>query len=98
MRPEESPEQALCRELDEELAIDCQKQCLAPVTFASGPPLDGSQPQERLLLLLYAIRIWKGTPEPRAASRLAWVVPQRLGDYPMPSLSYGLAAILRDLL
>ena len=53
----ETPETALIRELREELAIDVQRSCLAPLSFVSHPYDDF-----HLLMPLYACRLWKGTP------------------------------------
>ncbi len=89
----EVPEQALIRELREELGIDTRSSCLAPVGFASHAYEDF-----HLLMPLFACRVWQGTMTPREGQELAWVRPQRLGDYPMPPADEPLVALLRDLL
>lgn len=89
----ETPEAALCRELEEELGIDTRESCLAPVAFASHRYDDF-----HLLMPLYACRVWKGTPSPREGQTLAWVRPARLADYPMPPADAPLVALLRDLI
>ena len=89
----ELPEEALVRELDEELGIDITESCLAPLSFASHVYDDF-----HLLMPLYVCRVWKGTPEPRDGQELKWVRPVRLGDYPMPPADAPLVAMLRDLL
>lgn len=89
----ETPEAALCRELQEELGIDTRESCLAPVAFASHRYDDF-----HLLMPLYACRVWKGTPSPREGQTLAWVRPARLSDYPMPPADMPLVALLRDLI
>ena len=89
----ELPEEALVRELDEELGIDITESCLAPLSFASHVYDDF-----HLLMPLYVCRVWKGTPEPRDGQELKWVHPVRLGDYPMPPADAPLVAMLRDLL
>ncbi|MBM3598766.1 MAG: GNAT family N-acetyltransferase [Alphaproteobacteria bacterium] len=91
--PDESPEQALVRELREELAIDTSGSCLAPFTFASHRYEDF-----HLLMPLYVCRTWRGTPTPQEGQELAWVRPVRLADYPMPPADRPLVAMLRDLL
>ena len=93
VQPGETPEAALIRELKEELGIDVSTSCLAPFTFASHRYDDF-----HLLMPLFLCRIWEGTPAPREGQRLAWVRPQRLGDYTMPPADQGLVAMLRDLL
>jgi 8-oxo-dGTP diphosphatase len=89
----ETPEAALVRELKEELGIDLKHACLAPLTFASH-----RYPDFHLLMPLYAARNWSGTPVPREGQELAWVMPLKLSDYPMPPADVPLVAMLRDLL
>jgi len=89
----ETPEAALVRELREELGIDTRQSCLAPVAFASHAYDDF-----HLLMPLFACRTWQGTVQPQEGQRLAWVLPARLGDYPMPPADAPLVALLRDLL
>ena len=91
--PGETPEQALIRELREELDIEVCETCLAPFTFASHTYDDF-----HLLMPLYLCRRWLGTPEPREGQELAWVRPVRLGDYEMPPADRPLVAMLRDFL
>ena len=89
----ELPETALVRELQEELGLDITESCLAAFTFASHVYDDF-----HLLMPLYLCRIWKGQPVPREGQELKWVVPVRLGDYPMPPADKPLVALLRDYL
>ena len=89
----ETPEQALVRELKEELAIDVTASCLAPFTFASH-----GYENFHLLMPLYVCRVWDGTASPCEGQRLTWARPARLADYPMPPANAPLAAMLRDFL
>ncbi|RVU36882.1 8-oxo-dGTP diphosphatase MutT [Hwanghaeella grinnelliae] len=89
----ETPEQALIRELKEELDIDTRQSCLAPLTFASHAYDD-----MHLLMPLYACRVWQGDPVPKEGQELAWVRPVKMKDYPMPPADIPLIAMLRDLL
>jgi len=89
----ETPEQALVRELAEELGIDTGESCLAPIAFASHDYDDF-----HLLMPLYAIRVWRGTPSAREGQELTWRHPNRLGDLPMPPADIPLVAQLRDWL
>lgn len=89
----ETPESALIRELKEELGIDTWQSCLAPLTFASH-----SYDDFHLLMPLFACRRWEGIPVAQEGQTLAWVMPQRLRDYPMPPADLPLIPILRDWL
>jgi 8-oxo-dGTP diphosphatase len=89
----ETPEDALVRELAEELGIDVAQSCLAPLAFASH-----DYDTFHLLMPLYACRQWRGTPQPREGQKLAWVLPARLTEYPMPPADIPLVALLRDWL
>jgi 8-oxo-dGTP diphosphatase len=85
----EQPEQALIRELEEELGIAVREECLAPLTFASH-----AYPHFHLLMLLYVCRRWQGIVTAREGQRLAWVRPNRLRDYKMPPADEPLIAHL----
>ncbi len=89
----ETPEQALIRELAEELAIDVAGNCLAPLTFASH-----AYEEFHLLMPLFLCRVWKGIPTPCEGQELTWVAPSRLRDYAMPPADEPLVAILCDFL
>ena len=89
----ETPEQALCRELREELAIEVCETCLAPFTFASH-----TYESFHLLMPLYLCRNWEGELSPREGQRIKWVRASRLADYPMPPADLPVIPMLRDLL
>jgi 8-oxo-dGTP diphosphatase len=89
----ETPEECLIRELREELGIETQVACLAPLTFASH-----SYDDFHLLMPLYVCRRFSGIPEPRETQALKWVKPNRLRDYPMPPADAPLIPFLIDLL
>lgn len=89
----ESPEQALIRELAEELAIDVTAACLAPATFASI-----SLGERQLLLLLYVCRKWSGVPQAIEASALRWVRPIEMHALPMPPADRSMIGLIEALL
>lgn len=89
----ESPEDALVRELHEELGIETWNSCLAPLTFASH-----AYPEFHLLMPVFACRKWEGIPQPREGQTLAWAKAQELRNYPMPPADIPLIPILRDWL
>ena len=89
----ERPEETLIRELKEELGIDVNEACLAPLTFASH-----TYPDFHLLMPLYVCRRWDGMVAAREGQRLAWVRPNRLREYAMPPADVPLIAHLTTLL
>ena len=91
--PGERPEQALIRELHEELGIDVSEPCLAPLTFASH-----AYEAFHLLMPLYVARKWQGDVTPQQGQEITWVRANRLVDYAMPPADEPLKAMLRDLL
>jgi 8-oxo-dGTP diphosphatase len=91
--PGETPEQALVRELEEELGIETKIACLAPLTFASH-----TYETFHLLMPLYVCRRFWGTPIPREGQKLKWVRPREMRSYPMPPADEPLIAHLIDLL
>lgn len=93
LEPGERPEDALIRELFEELGIKVKHACLAPLTFASHAYDDF-----HLLMPLYVCRRWEGEVTGREGQAVAWVRPQKLRDYPMPPADAPLIPHLQDLL
>jgi len=91
--PGERPEMTLIRELKEELGINVQEACLAPLTFASH-----TYPQFQLLMPLWVCRRWEGEVKALEGQELAWVRPNRLRDYPMPPADEPLIPHLIELL
>lgn len=93
----ESPEDALVRELAEELGIDVKPPCLAPFTFASH-----AYERFHLLMPLYVCRRWDGIARPLHHAALKWVRPRdliaRKDEFPMPEADLPLLPMLRDLL
>ena len=93
----ETPEQALIRELREELGIIVREPCLAPFAFASH-----GYDSFHLLMPLFLCRRWEGTPISREHTAVKWVRPRDLiadpASYPMPAADLPLLPMLRDLL
>jgi 8-oxo-dGTP diphosphatase len=93
VEPGERPEDAVIRELNEELGIDISESCLAPLSFASH-----SYEAFHLLMPLFVCRTWQGEIRPQDGQELAWVQPLRMSDYEMPPADIPLRAMLRDFL
>ncbi|MBU6444876.1 MAG: 8-oxo-dGTP diphosphatase MutT [Alphaproteobacteria bacterium] len=89
----ERPEDALIRELKEELAISVKEPCLAPLTFASHV-----YPDFHLLMPLFICRRWEGFVVAQEGQAIKWVKPQDLRSYPMPPADAPLIPALHDLL
>ena len=91
--PGERPEDALIRELAEELGIRVKAPCLAPLTFASH-----AYEEFHLLMPLYVCRKWEGVVAPAEGQAIKWARPRDLRNYAMPPADAPLIAPLIDLL
>ena len=91
VEPGETPEQALSRELDEELGVQVDPAALAPVAFASEP-----LGEKHLLLLLYSAQRWRGDPRPLDASGIRWMTVDAMRDLDMPPADVPLVERLAD--
>ncbi len=89
----ETPEDALIRELQEELGITTKHACLAPLTFASY-----AYEKFHLLMPLYICRRYEGIARSMEGQALKWVKPKDLRSYPMPPADEPLIPFLMDLL
>ncbi len=87
----ELPDEALIRELKEELSIETRKSCLAPVTFVLHKYKDF-----HAILFLFICRRWNGIPNPLEGQEMTWVRRTELKQYQMPEANSFLVAILRD--
>jgi len=93
VEPGETPEQCIIRELHEEIGIETEIPCLAPLTFASH-----SYDDFHLLMPLFVCRRFRGIAQPREGQVLKWVRPKQMRDYPMPPADAPLIPFLIDLL
>lgn len=91
--PNETPEQALSRELQEELGIKTAAACFFPVAFASHP-----YDKFHLLMPLFVCRVWQGTPQGVEGQKLMWVQKSDLRKYPMPPADIPLIDTLLQML
>jgi 8-oxo-dGTP diphosphatase len=79
----ETPDAALVRELREELGLQIDQKNVAPWTFSTGIlPATG----QSIILLLFRVHRWSGTPQPIHAAELAWRDYPALITLPMPTL------------
>jgi 8-oxo-dGTP diphosphatase len=93
VEPGETPEQCIIRELHEEIGIETDIPCLAPLTFASH-----SYDDFHLLMPLFVCRRFRGIAQPREGQALKWVRPKQMREYPMPPADAPLIPFLIDLL
>ncbi|THD44683.1 MAG: 8-oxo-dGTP diphosphatase MutT [Bradyrhizobium sp.] len=89
----ERPEEALIRELREELGVTVKPACLAPLTFASH-----AYETFHLLMPLYVCRRWEGFVQPLEGQALKWALAKELRSYPMPPADAPLIPHLIQLL
>lgn len=85
--PGESPEEALVRELREELGIEARV----------GEPIISvpqQYPDKRLCLDVRHLTGWTGTPRGHEGQALAWVAPDKLARYDMPPADRPVVAAL----
>lgn len=85
----ETPPQALCRELHEELGItvrpsDCQPLIRVPHAY----------PHKRIVLDVYRVAAWQGTAHGKEGQALAWTPMYKLADYAMPAADLPVIAAL----
>lgn len=91
VEPGETLENALIREIEEELGIALDAGSLNARSFASS----GAEP---VVLLLYTSREWSGEPRCLDAQAIGWFTAGELAQLPMPPLDVPLAAVLREVL
>lgn len=99
----ETPEQALVRELKEEVGIDVQEEDLEPLIFLSYsydsllvefPPSKSFH----LVMPIYLCQRWTGTPHGAEGQKLTWVTYTDLPRFPLPPADVLLAHRLADVL
>ena len=88
----EVPEIALIREIKEEIDIDINNKCIAPLSFS-----EFDYKEFQLLLLLYVCRRWEGEPKSMENNEISWVKPNMLRKYKMPPADDALIYCIQDL-
>ena len=87
----ETTDQALVREIKEELDLDISSNCVAPLTFTVT-----YDEINQTILLLHVCRKWQGSPESLLGQKIEWVRPINLIQYKMPEPNSFLNSMLRD--
>jgi len=93
IKKNESPENALIRELKEELGLNISSQCIAPIGFSSH-----SYEEFNVVLLLYACRGWNETVKPIEVVDMKWVNSNELRSYKMPKANKSLISFIQDII
>jgi 8-oxo-dGTP diphosphatase len=89
----ETPEDALIREIREELGIELCRPCIAPFSFASH-----AYETFHLLMPHYICKTWDGDITPREGQKVEWVRALHLSRDQMPPADLSLIPWLRDVL
>lgn len=89
----ETPEFALCREIEEELGIEVRECCFTPIAFASH-----SYESFHLVMPLYVCRMWRGIVNPREGQQIKWMKINELYSLPMPDADVPLISQLLERL
>ena len=91
VEPGEAPEQALVREIGEELGIALGR--FAPLAFSADPDWR-SATRDPHLILLYLCREWRGEPQCLDGEAIAWIAVDRIPSVAMPPLDVPLVEAL----
>ena len=86
-------EQALIREIKEEINVDLSMNCVAPLSFTTY-----NSENINLIILLFITRKWSLEPICKFHTELKWVKPNSLNKYSMPPANKPLVSSLQDLL
>ncbi|WP_322111765.1 Nudix family hydrolase [Acidihalobacter yilgarnensis] len=84
----ETPEQALSRELSEELGID-------PISYHPLITIPFRYPERSVRLHVYHVDRFVGTPSGREGQPLRWFTPEALGSLSLPDANRGIVTALR---
>lgn len=89
----ETPEEAIIRELKEEINIDVTGSCLAPLSFT-----EKQYDNYYVVVLLYVCRRWNGHIIPMEEQELAWVNPKEINNFNLLPADKSFFASLRELI
>jgi len=89
----ETPEEAIIRELKEEINIDVTGSCLAPLSFT-----EKQYDNYYVVVLLYVCRRWNGHIMPMEEQELAWVNPKEIDNFKLLPADKSFFASLRELI
>ncbi len=87
----ETPEQAIVRELREEIGIEPCERCLQPFSFVSH-----AYAEFHLLMTLFVCRQWDGFARSKEGQAFKWVFPERFNTFNFVPADIELARELKD--
>ena len=90
---QETPEIALKRELKEELNIDTNEACLAPITFTTFDYRDFY-----LVMFLFVCRKWSGKIINYESDEIIWVNKKNLRNFKMTPANTNLISFIEDII
>ena len=93
VKKNETAEQALIREIKEEINIDLSMNCIAPLAFSTY-----KNENINIIILLFVSRNWNLEPICKFHNELKWVKANILNKYNMPPANQFLITSLQDLL
>ncbi|HAU21406.1 MAG TPA: DNA mismatch repair protein MutT [Erythrobacter sp.] len=85
----ENPPLSLARELKEELGIVLDTADMKRAAFAHEPANSSGKP---IVILLYIVRAWEGSPIPHEGGEIDWFEPSEIAQLAKPPLDLDLAA------
>ena len=92
VKKNETAEQALIRETKEEINIDLNMDCIAPLSFSTY-----NNKKINIIILLFVSRKWSLEPLSKFHTELKWVKANSLNKYNMPPANKPLVSSLQDL-
>lgn len=88
VEPSEKPCESLVRELAEELGITVSANACRPALFAQQPASAAALP---IVLMLYIVSAWQGTPQALEGGTIGWFAPDEALRLAMPPMDRDLA-------
>ena len=76
LKTNESPDDAIIREIKEELSLDINKKSLKPLSFNTY-----TYDEFHAIIFFYICRSWKGTPISKKNQKILWVEIDKLKKY-----------------
>jgi len=76
LKTNESPDDAIIREIKEELSLDINKKSLKPISFNTY-----TYDEFNAIIFFYICRSWKGTPLSNENKQILWIEIDKLKNY-----------------